>query len=143
MHATAAHIAHLRRALVVEDDDFARLALVKILSRAGFEVVTAVDGLAGLRALVDEILDLDVMVTDIRMPGLGGEELIRRIREAGGERDLGIVVVTAVAPDAERLTSAGADAVVCKTAGVEAIASAVDRASRRSCRPRTLAARED
>ena len=138
MATSAAAVRH-RRALVVDDDDLARLALAKILSRAGFDVVTASDGLAGLRALADQLLDLDVMVTDVRMPGLGGEELIRRIREVGGERDLGIVVVSAVLPDAQRLESAGADAILCKTDGVEAISSAVELAARRT-RDRHLAA---
>jgi CheY-like chemotaxis protein len=137
-HATTAPSNRRRRALVVDDDAIARRALEKILRRSGYDVLTATDGLAGLRALVDEILDLDVMVTDVRMPGLDGEALIRRIREAGGETDLGIVVVTGAAPDAAALRAAGADAVVGKTAGIDAIAAAVETASHRAERARPL-----
>ncbi len=132
-----------RRALVVDDDEIARRVLEKVLGRHGFQVRTAADGLQGLRALVDEILDLDVLVTDVRMPGIDGEELIRRIRQAGGERDLGIVVVTGTLPDEERLCAAGADAVVGKTAGIDEIAAAVERASTRAARARGLVALEE
>jgi len=124
-----------RRALVVDDDDFARHVLVAILRRHGFQVVTATDGLAGLRALVDDVLDLDVVVTDVRMPGMNGEELVSRIREAGGERDVGIVVVSAYVPDEARLRAMGVDAVIGKADGVDAIAEAVI-ASARAARAR-------
>jgi CheY-like chemotaxis protein len=135
--------ARRRRALVVDDDPIARRALEKILSLDGFQVLTAADGLAGLRALVDELLDLDVVVTDVRMPGIDGEELIRRIRQVGGEEDLGIVVVSGAAPDEARLTAMGADAVIGKTADIDAIAAAVDVASRRAVQARALVAIED
>jgi CheY-like chemotaxis protein len=132
----AGHAVRRRRALVVDDDALTRHALTKILRTSGFHVRTADDGLEGLRALVDEVLDLDVVVTDVRMPGIGGEELIRRIREAGGEKDLGIVVVTGAALDEARLCALGADAVVGKTAGVDAIVAAVDLAALRTARAR-------
>lgn len=125
-----------RRALVVDDDDLARRMLGAILRLEGFQVVTADDGLAGLRALVDEVLDLDVLVTDVRMPGMDGAELVRRVRQVGGERDLGIVVVTAAPPDAAHLSRLGVDAVIGKTDGVDAIAAAVDMASMRAARAR-------
>lgn len=135
--------ARPRRALVVDDDEIARRVLTKILGGSGFQVVTADDGLAGLRALVDEILDLDVVVTDVRMPHMDGMELIRRIREAGGERDLGIVVVTGTVTNGDRLRELGADAVVGKTDDVDAIAAAVEAASGRSARARALVAIEE
>jgi CheY-like chemotaxis protein len=125
-----------RRALVVDDDELARRVLETLLRRNGFQVRTENDGLAGLRALVDEILDLDVVVTDFRMPGLNGEELVRRIRESGGERDVGIVVVSGCAPDEARLRAIGVDAVVGKSDGIDAIAAAVDQASARAAQAR-------
>jgi len=128
-----------RRALVVDDDALSRRVLGEVLRRNGYQVVTAVDGLAGLRALVDEILDLDVVVTDVRMPGLTGEELIRRIRGAGGETDVGIVVVSGAAPDEAKLCAMGADAVIGKTDGIDALAAALHIASGRAARARGAA----
>jgi len=125
-----------RRALVVDDDEMALLVLELILRRAGYEVRVVRDGLACLRALVDEVLWLDVVVTDVRMPGIAGEELIRRIRQVGGEYDLGIAVVSGAAPDAARLVALGADAVVGKTDDIDAIAAAVEAAAARTARAR-------
>jgi CheY-like chemotaxis protein len=139
----ASGTARRRRALVVDDDVIGRRVLEKILGGSGFQVLTAEDGLSGLRALVDEILDLDVVVTDVRMPRMDGVELIRRIREAGGEKDLGIVVVTGTIGNEERLCAMGADAVIGKTADVAAIAAAIESASARAARARALVALEE
>jgi uncharacterized protein (TIGR02266 family) len=125
--------ARPRRALLVDDDALQRAMLVDALAARGFEVLTAEDGAAGLRRLAEEILALDLLVTDVVMPGLDGEALVRTIREAGGEGELTIVAVSgALAPGVEeRLEAAGADAVLDKTLGAEMIAQAADAALER------------
>ena len=111
-------VAHLvtrrRRALVVDDDLLARRMLGDALVSRGFEVIAAADGASGLRVLSEELLDLDLLVTDLRMPYFDGERLLRVIRESGGERDLAILVVTSGVDGGleHRLLEAGADAVV-------------------------------
>ena len=118
--------ARPRRALVVDDDALARRLLADALGALGFEVLTAPDASSGLHVLIDELLALDVFVTDLVMPGLGGEELIRMIRDAGGESELAIIAVTSrVLPSlAAALQAAGADAVLDKADGPERIAEA-------------------
>jgi CheY-like chemotaxis protein len=76
---------------------------------------------------------LDLLVTDVRMPGMSGDELVRFIRRAGGEADLAIVAVTGrMDPGTEeQLTAAGADAVLDKAIGPELIAAAADAALER------------
>jgi len=103
------------------------------LTARGFEVLVAEDGASGLRRLSEEILALDLLVTDVRMPGMGGEAFIRTIRSAGGEYDLAIVAVSAaLGPDEERrLEGAGADAVLDKALGPELCAQAADAALER------------
>lgn len=135
----AASPARARRALIVDDDALARRFLEDLLGVHGFAVRSAADGLAGLRALAEEVLELDVVVTDVLMPGLDGEQLIQRIRVAGGEQDLGIVVVTAGPADAHRLRAMGADAVVAKADGIDAIVDAIELASARAERARGAA----
>jgi len=86
------------RLLLVDDDDIVRSAHRLALLRAGFSVITAAtaeEGLARLDATVQ------VMVTDLRMPGLGGAELVRR---ALAERpDLRVVVCSGLMdPDLEQ-----------------------------------------
>ena len=66
------------RCLVVEDSKTMRNMLAESLTRIpGMEVVEAENGLAGIRALAAQRFDL--VVTDVRMPGLDGLELLARV----------------------------------------------------------------
>jgi CheY-like chemotaxis protein len=120
--------ARPRRALVVDDDALQRRMLSDALAERGFEVVTAADGAEGIRVLSEELLALDLLVTDLKMPGMNGEAFVRMIRESGGELDLAIVAVTgSMGEGVERkLEQAGADAVLDKALGSELIAQAAD-----------------
>ena len=69
------------RVLVVEDDQAARTALLLLLRRAGFDVVGAEDGEAGLRTVEEESESIDVVLSDIIMPGMSGVELGSVLRE--------------------------------------------------------------
>jgi len=78
--------------LLVEDEDVVRGLAVEVLESAGFEVHAAADGPAALELL--ERLDrrVDVVVTDVVMPGLGGRDLVREIRR--GRPDLPVVFMS-------------------------------------------------
>ncbi len=84
------------RVLLAEDEALIALSLADLLEAEGHEVVLAPDGadaLAAARRLGDA---LGVLVTDLNMPRLGGEDLIRELR---AERPgLPVVVVTGSAP---------------------------------------------
>lgn len=125
--------ARPRRALVVDDDVVVRRMYADALSARGFEVVAAGDGDEGVHLLMEELLTLDLLVTDVRMPGISGEDLVRLVRKAGGESDLAIVAVSGLLePGAEaKLEEAGADAVLDKALGPEMIARAADAALER------------
>lgn len=128
--AVAGLAARPRRVLVVDDDALVRGILVDVLQAAGFETITAPDGEAGLRAIAEELLSLDAVVTDVRMPGLSGEALVTAVRKAGGEADLVLVVLSAsLDPElAARLDAAGADRVLSKAAGPARIVAEVEAA---------------
>jgi len=117
-----------RRALVVDDDALARRMLQDALQQRGFEVITADDGASGLSVLADELLALDLLVTDVVMPNMDGETFVRTIRTAGGELDLAIIAVTGERERGaeKRLEREGADAVLDKGLGAELIAQAAD-----------------
>ena len=68
------------KVLVVDDDRAIRLLTVDVLTRAGYEVSTATDGQDALEQF--ELLKPDLMITDLRMPGVDGYELCRTIRES-------------------------------------------------------------
>jgi CheY-like chemotaxis protein/Tfp pilus assembly protein PilZ len=140
LQAAIAHIsARARRALVVDDDALVRRMLADALADRGFEVVTASDGQDGLRVLSEELLALDLLLTDVFMPGLDGEGFVKMIRSAGGESDLAIVVVTSRMEDGleRRLEQAGADAVLDKALGPELVAQAADAVLERKRMTRT------
>jgi CheY-like chemotaxis protein len=84
--------------LLVEDETWIRIATADELRSAGLDVLEAIDGLEAL-ALLRTRPDIALVLTDIRMPGLDGDALIRTIR-----RDFpGLkVVVAAGSPPRER-----------------------------------------
>ncbi len=67
--------------LVVEDDGFVRALTTEILRRKGYRVLEAVDGRAALEIISDNAVDL--VLTDIVMPGMRGTELERKLKEEG------------------------------------------------------------
>jgi len=69
------------RILVIDDDPDVRRSLSKILTRAGYEVVTAADGAAGIALQHNE--PADVIITDIFMPGVDGLQTIRQLKKEG------------------------------------------------------------
>jgi len=120
--------ARPRRALLVDDDDLILQTLGDALRSRGFEVLTAHDGASGLRVIADELLTLDLLVTDVRMPEMDGETFVRTIRGAGGESELAIVVIAATLDAAleKRLEKVGADVVLDKALGPGNLAAAAD-----------------
>lgn len=111
------------RALVVDDDPFALRLLRDGLEGAGVEVLSASDGTGGLQQLVEHLLDLDLLVTDLNMPGLDGKALVRIIRSEGGERELPILVVAGTVSEEDRilLSRLGVTDIVEKCAGSDHI----------------------
>jgi len=65
--------------LLIDDERDVRDAVQKILERGGYDVRTAPNAEMGLEMIEDN--DIDVVITDIIMPGMDGVEAIRRIRE--------------------------------------------------------------
>ncbi len=69
--------------LIIDDDEGLRKSLTLILSDAGYEVVLAEDGLAGLGVAAEEAPD--IILCDVRMPKLDGLGFLERFHESGGE----------------------------------------------------------
>ncbi len=80
-----------RRLVLVEDDEVFLRPLHRTLELAGYEVVPVQSGEEALDALKAE--DADVVLTDKRLPGMDGVELVRRIKAE--HADLAVVVMTA------------------------------------------------
>jgi PAS domain S-box-containing protein len=79
--------------LVVEDDAHVRPVLVRVLERGGFQVADAADGLAALELV--QRLPPDLVLLDIRMPGVDGYEVLRRLKQHPAYQHIPVVVLTA------------------------------------------------
>jgi DNA-binding response OmpR family regulator len=101
-----------RRLLLIEDDAQVRSALALVLSDEGWGVDEAVDGEQGLQ-MVSTCADYDAVLLDLRLPGVDGFEVCRRIRRTS---DVPIVMVTAMqdSHDVVAGLEAGADDYVTK-----------------------------
>ena len=107
--------------LVVDDDPDVRGILGMLLDRDGFEVVTAIDGAAALEHVTDERLSL--IVLDLQMPRLDGDQFRRVYQERGGHAPILLVTAAAVSPsDLERL---GVSAYVAKPFDIETLLETV------------------
>jgi uncharacterized protein (TIGR02266 family) len=117
------------RVLVVDDDEDFRLALAEGLESAGMRVVTAASGEEALQKLIDGLFDLDVVMLDIRMPGLGGRGFLDRVRRLGGELDLRIIVLSGVSTSELQALKGptGANEVLSKTDSLDVIVDRIQR----------------
>ncbi len=83
----------MARILVIDDDANLREVVAFILREAGHEPLEAADGEEGLRRCDAEQPDL--VLTDIRMPGLDGLELLRHLKQPGRDPSPPVIVLTA------------------------------------------------
>ena len=65
--------------LLVEDEDSVRELVKVTLSSRGYNVIEAENGEAGLRLASESKDQIDILVTDVMMPGIGGRELAKRL----------------------------------------------------------------
>lgn len=92
------------RALVVDDDPSMRAILRHLLELEGWEVTEAETGAAALKAY--RVQPPDLVLTDLEMPRMSGEELARQLRE---EQNGGVQVPPLVAIS-RRVPESGSDA---------------------------------
>lgn len=69
----------MKRILVVDDEENARIALSKILSREGYDVASAGNGLEALNFLRER--EVELIITDINMPEMNGMVFLRELNK--------------------------------------------------------------
>ncbi|HEX8619516.1 MAG TPA: ATP-binding protein [Thermoanaerobaculia bacterium] len=80
------------RVLVVDDDEAARYTVSTFATRPGTEILEAENGLAGIaRAQVDRP---DIILLDLMMPGIGGHEVLQRLKSDPATAGIPVVIVT-------------------------------------------------
>ena len=135
-----------RRVLVVDDDDGVRTAVTWALEADGFEVVAVDNGLAAMELL--ESTSLSLVVLDLSLPGLGGLDILSRLRrkEAGDRRQrLPIIVLSGRDSETDRIVGLdlGADDYLVKPFSPGELAARARSVLRRTaeyaaCGPRTF-----
>jgi two-component system cell cycle response regulator len=91
-----------KRILSIEDDPSFSRYLSYMLTKEGYEVLTATNGLTGLRKAQEE--DVDLILLDVMLPGLDGFEVCHRLRAEPKFVNLPILMLSAKGQDSDRVT---------------------------------------
>ncbi|MEZ5345450.1 MAG: response regulator transcription factor [Pyrinomonadaceae bacterium] len=115
-----------RRLLVIDDDPGLLLAVSETLRAEGYEVKTARRGAEAMTRIAESLPDL--IISDIRMPGMDGYQIVRNLRSNPRTRLVPIVFLTAKDEIADRITGfrTGVDAYLTKPFEPEELAAIVE-----------------
>jgi CheY-like chemotaxis protein len=115
------------RVLVVEDNEMNLDMLTRRLRRAGHEVITAMDGSAGVQCARRD--QPDIVLMDISLPVMDGLEATRLIRSDPGTASVPIIALTANAlvEDRERALSAGCNEFQTKPVDMQKLLATIAR----------------
>lgn len=86
--------------MLVEDEDPVRLFGARALRNKGYKVIEARNGEAALQLLSDKSEVIDLLITDVVMPGMDGPTLVRKVRE--DRPDLRVICISGYSEDALR-----------------------------------------
>ena len=96
------------RLLVAEDDADMRDLLQDVLEEAGYETIVAVDGRAALAHIKQEHELIDLVITDVQMPGIKGDQLLAAVRQARAEAPVIVITAFGSVEQAVEMVKAGA-----------------------------------
>ncbi len=91
-HAFNADRVIMRRVVVIDDDEGVAAAIAKFLQFRGYDAVFATSGAAGIALVIDTLPD--AVVCDMRMPGLGGEQVLLVLKAQPKTCHIPVVIVT-------------------------------------------------
>jgi two-component system, OmpR family, alkaline phosphatase synthesis response regulator PhoP len=116
-----------KKILVIEDDPATSRLVDYSLRHEGFQVITAFNGLEGIRKATEEAPDL--VILDVMLPGMDGFEICHRLREQPSTAKLLILMFSAKAQDIDKNTGlkVGADDYLSKPAAPAEIVKRVNK----------------
>ncbi len=116
------------KVLVIDDEVIARTQLAAAVQRAGHIAIRASDGARAWSVLEDNP-DVSLLITDIGMPVMGGDELLRRVRSSQMHHKLPVIIVTASdsATDHARFHQMGANELLIKPIVPAKVAEVIER----------------
>jgi two-component system NtrC family response regulator len=115
----------MKTILIVDDEPNYLIVLTELLQEEGYDVFTAQSGEEGLK-IVKEI-DLDLVITDMRMPGMDGLALLKEIKFH--YKNLPVIMITAFGEKGKALDAlqAGANNFLVKPFNNDALSSAIKK----------------
>ncbi|WP_256003543.1 response regulator [Pedobacter deserti] len=106
--------------LIICDDDADILEMLEmVLEDTPFEVVTETDS----RKVLDRVLNLnpDLLLMDLWMPGLSGDQVLKRLREDERTRETKVIIMSASRDGQSVAMAAGADGFIAKPFDIDAL----------------------
>ncbi len=91
-----------KKILIVEDDPSFSRAIGHILQKEGYDVISASNGMAGLRMAKGE--NPDLLILDVMLPGLDGFEICSRLHQDPLTAKLPIIMLSAKGQDVDKTT---------------------------------------
>lgn len=85
--------------LIIEDNPFNMEISRTVLEEAGYDIIEAADGQEGLEKVSEEP---DLVLLDLSLPKLSGEEVVKAIRKNEKHSDIPVIALTAHAMDGDR-----------------------------------------
>jgi two-component system NtrC family sensor kinase len=117
------------KVLIIDDEEGIRKVLSITLADAGYQVLTAADGESGIRLCRES--SPQIVITDIRMPGMDGIEVLRRIKGEDSEKEVIVVTAFGEMDIAIRALQLDASDFITKPMNDEALFIALERAKER------------
>lgn len=118
-------ISELLHLLVVDDQEVLRVLCSDVASSMGFRVSTAADGAAALQMLRDD--HVDILLSDLKMPGLSGMDLLERAKEISPLTEVVIMTAFGSVPSAVEAMRMGAHDYLTKPFNVEEMEIVLER----------------
>jgi DNA-binding NtrC family response regulator len=113
------------RILVIDDEEIVCQSCVRILSEEGYSVHTTRNGAEGLALLHDN--PYDILIVDLKMPGISGMEVLQRVRESYQDVDVLMVTGYSTVETAVQAMKLGAFDYICKPFQPDELALVVKR----------------
>lgn len=113
----------MKKILVVDDEDSIQIVYREEFEDEGYEVISALDGEAGLKKFQKEQPDL--VILDIRMPGMGGIQVLRQMKMINP--DVPVILSSAYQEFKRELGSWASDEYIVKSGNLDELKGAVKR----------------
>lgn len=121
------NMAEITKILVVDDEEVVRLSHLRTLSEERYNVKAVMDGNEALQAMGQH--PFDVVLLDLRMPGIDGMSVLKTIKEKWPESEVIVITGYPAVESAKEAVALGAYDYLCKPVGPDDVINATNSAA--------------